>query len=494
LQTTTGMAADVPDLGGEADLVSSAGERPATPTRSKRWRFGVRGYVRAPVTVGVGPRNDGTPGHELHSEARVPGSRPNQWNYSGLTPPTETQLALSVENGWVAGHVFIESASLGNAGYENLLKVGALSDAYVTLKFADLFGERGGVAVNVGAFSHRYGVAGPNQSSSGYYGTYLFGRLRVAGEAITADVDLSDRVELIVEHGFGAKVEVMPFTSSTHNPPPPVAPYLPYQGPAPQGSNFVHHAHAALVIDQQLRIAAHYMTSWTPNDWRSTGETWQAAQAGPAPEGRITVVGGEVHYDNPIAGNGYAGYSHVTASKVLPLSNGLEVINSRYGYELADNYFGPLPASFAAPVAYTDSGSIDTGLFQYLVRLAPILGYPRAGRDLGLGVYSMLNYVSSDKGKQTRMKWGADLEASVHPNVAIGVRFDQVMPNGSNAATKFSAISPRVTLHSNWLSREYVIIDYTRYFYGRDVHPGVPYTLTQKPDPNMFMVSAIASF
>jgi len=74
-------------------------------------------------------------------------------------------------------------------------------------------------------------VAGPNQNSSGYYGTYLFGRTHVAGEALTADIDLNDDLELVIEHGIGAKLEFLPFIYLSHNPPPPRTAYLPEQGP-----------------------------------------------------------------------------------------------------------------------------------------------------------------------------------------------------------------------------------------------------------------------
>ena len=40
------------------------------------------------------------------------------------------------------------------------------------------------------------------------------------------------------------------------------------------------------------------------------------------------------------------------------------------------------------------------------------------------------------------------------------------MPNARTARVAYSAISPAVIFHTNWLSREYVIVSYTRYIYG----------------------------
>ena len=158
--------------------------------------------------------------------------------------------------------MILAASTLYDSGYKDLDQMGGFSQAYVTLKAPNLFGNAGGIAWTVGSFSNRYGTAGPNQNSSGYYGTYLFGRTHVSGEALTADIDFSPDVELILEHGVGAKLEVVPFIPISKN--PPIAPYLPDQQPVPQGSNYVHHAHAALVINDTLRIAGHYMTSWTP--------------------------------------------------------------------------------------------------------------------------------------------------------------------------------------------------------------------------------------
>jgi hypothetical protein len=65
--------------------------------------------------------------------------------------------------------------------------------------------------------------------------------------------------------------------------------------------------------------------------------------------------------------------------------------------------------------------------------------------------------------------------------------------------------------HTNWLSREYVILSYTRYVYGSAYGPsttGLSYTsftapvtatlmttqYTAAPDPNLFVVSSVISF
>jgi hypothetical protein len=217
----------------------------------------------------------------------------------------------------------------------------------------------------------------------------------------------------------------------------------------------------ALIANQALRLGAHYMTSWSTNDCPN-GE---ACPVAPAPIPRETVVGGDIHYDDKTFGNAYLGYSRVTAKHILPLSNGLEVIHSPYGYDLQSNYF-----NISSTQPARDHGIIQTLLFQYIVRLSPLLGQnPGEGPDVALGLYGMFNHVNSGPLKQDKYKGGAELEFSPLRFLSFGVKYDKVMPDGSRSGPAYSAISPRVILHTNWLSREYVILNYTHYTVGKDV-------------------------
>ena len=58
------------------------------------------------------------------------------------------------------------------------------------------------------------------------------------------------------------------------------------------------------------------------------------------------------------------------------------------------------------------------------------------------------------------------------------------MPDGGKTEVAYSALSPRMILHSNWLSREYIIFNYTRYFFGNDNYqPSPPYRQPTPPAP-----------
>jgi hypothetical protein len=528
LQLQLGPAPTASDFGAEADLVSPRSHEPAT-IFTKKWLGTIRAYLRAPMRVGLGPRNDDPngDGRELHTPPRVVGLLPSEWTYVGLTPPAAAALYFTVENNRVSGNVIIETNTMTDAGYDHLNQIGGVAQAYVTLKFPEVFADHGGLAWTVGGFSDRYGMAGPEGKSAGYYGTYLFGRTHTVGERLTADIDVTPDIEIVVEHGFGAKLEVVPFVAINHTPPPPTAPYLPYQGPVPLGSNYIHHAHAEAIFSNWLTLGAHYLTSWSPNDFslpctatadpnscadeRTSGEK--------AKEARLTVFGGDVHIDSRKAGNGYLGFSQVKADHILPLSNGIEVIHGMDGFGFKENYFGKLEPINAAAVAtqlgwygpHEDSGTVQTLLAQYLIRLAPLLGRETYdGPDAALAVFGMFNhidpiYIAHAKHTQDRLKFGTELEVSPLPYLAVGARYDNVMPDGGNAALGYSAVSPRIIFHTTWLGREYIMLNYTHYFLGSGVVPSeqnptaVPYTPyvdppIAKPDPDLFVLSAQVSF
>jgi hypothetical protein len=365
----------------------------------------------------------------------------------------------------------------------------------------------------------RYGNAGPGERSSGYYSTYLFGRTHTVGEDLTADIDLTDRLELTLEHGIGAMLEPVPY-----DPRQKKNGFLP-TATNTAGSTFVHHAHASLAYDDWLRFGAHYMTCWTPGDitqayLSSMPSTFpQAAYK----EARISVYGADVHIDGLGVGSGYIGFSHVSADNVNNLGPALQVVHGTSGKGFGATYFAKKDAaSNLTPT--NDAGTVDTLLFQWIFRLSRLFGRAPLGRETTLGLFAMYNHVYSPFNQahvpligaplemtvdENRLKAGAEVEVSAHKFVNVGLRFDHVHPTltdrdstywknivaghgtGSDA---FSAISPRLILHTNWKSKEYVIVDYTHYFLGPRAYVGSPYSTVLKGDTNMVSVTALFSF
>lgn len=513
LETTVGMDPVQHDIGPEADILGTV-DLGVPRLKTKGWKYAMHGFFRAPLRLGIGPRGDGQAGLQWHSPAHIPGLDVTDWRYTGLTPNPGGSLYLNVGNPNVSANVIITTDTLNDSSYDNLVKIGGVAQAYATVKWPDLFGRAGGIAATIGAFSNRYGVAGPKQESTGYYGTYLFGRTHVAGEAVTADVDLNEHWRLVFEQGFGAKLEVVPYIAYDHSPPPPLAPYLPVQGPVPQGSTFLHHEHLSLLLDDWLQISGHYLYSFTPDDLAASTGAIAGVRSQP---GHMQVYGGEVHIDTAKA-NGYIGYSHIDAVGLFPLAGAIEVLHGADGLGFKENYFGPIDPlvnhyQMMPTAARGDSGKVDTVLFQATAHLSPFLGRPRNAADVALGLFGMYNHINSPTLSQDRLKFGADLNVTPTSFMALAVRFDRVMPDGPHSEVAYSAISPRVIFHTNWLSREYVIVSYSRYVYGSgygySTEPGkISYTsltapvtsYTQvmtfqaPPDSNLFVVSSAISF
>jgi hypothetical protein len=105
---------------------------------------------------------------------------------------------------------------------------------------------------------------------------------------------------------------------------------------------------------------------------------------------------------------------------------------------------------------------------------------------------------------QDKVKFGGELQVAPIEQLSLGVRFDRVMPDGGNAEVAYSALSPRVVLHSKWIGREYVILNYSRFFLGDQVRPSAPYSQPRpaaepigsvtKPDENLISLTAMVAF
>jgi hypothetical protein len=496
LQVSVGLPPSALDLGSEADILGVRDSREMA-AMLERWSFSMKGSIRAPMRIGFGPRNDHQDGVEMHALPRIVGLGSGDWNYVGLAPNASVGLTITVANPVVSGTIIMGTSHLSDASFKVIDDIG-LDQAYLTFKFPTAFGNRGGIAWTAGIFSERFGTSGPFQKSSGYYSTYLFGRTHQAGESLTFDLDLTRKVELIMENGIGAKTEVVPFFANSPRYPegPPEQDFLPGQQSQPYGSTFVHHTHAGLLYDDFLRFGAHYLSSWSPDD--NTLATGQHV-----PPARLNVVGGDVHWDKELY-NLYVGYSHVDANNVYPLGDSVNVLHSGSGRSLKLNYFGQKDR-FTGLTPSNFSGTIDTVLWQAMLRVAPLIGDPFGSRDMNVAVYGMFNKAKSPKEDDNdptsfdidddKLKFGADLDLSLLKFMSIGTRVDRVIPRMADTSDAYTALSPRVSFYTKWKSKEQAIVQYTHFFLGKNTVPGSPYTDEFfHPDPDMLVVMGRMSF
>ena len=121
-----------------------------------------------------------------------------------------------------------------------------------------------------------------------------------------------------------------------------------------------------------------------------------------------------------------------------------------------------------------------------------------------MSFYGMYNHVRSPIVKAgdaqqhdlkiDKLKFGGEIEFALFKFMATGFRYDRVQPDITDKSTLYAALSPRLIFHSNWKSKEYVIVNYTHFLLGDKAYPGSPYTTYFKADTDMVVVSAIMSF
>jgi len=475
------------------DLVVPTAGQPGKREAGEGKQFQFHGFLRIPLRLGFGdpePAEEGEAGAEADPSAehgtrvnvppRVPDASYTDWRYLNSMGGPWTELHFAYGDPEVSANVSIAAYDVTDASYGNPSAQLGINHAFLSFRFPEMFGPRGGIVANVGAFSNRYGAAG--RYSAGKYETYLFGATHVAGETLAAAIDVADHVTLHAEQGFGAKLEPTPFSTTVLA----EAPYLPYPGPVEQGTTMLAHAHVGAtywrygrspgIHDALATAALHFMTTMTLD-----------AEGPDERDGRVTVVGGDIKLTDSFIGPGYVGYAHHEARDVLRLAGALETLHSLQGWNLSDNYFGP-----------EGSGTIDSVLFQYSLSIARLLWHPKPfygqARDLQLSAFGMYNEIASDDpdfdGPTSKFKVGGEATYTPLGWFGLSTRYDLVQPDLDDNTASFHVVSPKLILRSEFISHEQVVLQYSRYFYGDAVTPVYPNEAAQ-PQPDVFKLEGI---
>lgn len=449
-----GMAADDTLVSGQSVGIAK------TEDDGGEWKWDFKGFFRAPMRVGIGDLN-GT--SQFHTPPVVPDGNYTTWQYTNANPGPWVEMLFQYGNSRAKMTTALASYNITSGGYRELQAQLGIDRAFLTLNFPDALGDLGTLSWNVGVFSDRYGTAG--RYDAGMYETYLFGRTRMAGETLRANMYVGDNLTLVLEHGIGAKTDQQKWTSRAVAGDPSISyqAYEPYPGPVQQGSTLIHHAHVGLGIGEMLTVSGHYINTWT-KDARATGM---------APDGNIQVVGGEVKLIGGYLGQGYLGFSNVNAKNAVAVSDSIELLHSQGGWQLANNYFGG-----------NGTGSMNTLLFQYRFSLAAFLLRPQQwwgdGSDLVVTLFGMYNSITSDNvpgngAGKTKFKTGADILYTPLPFLGFGSRFDLVQPDLDNSKRSFAVISPRLVLKTNYVTHEQVFIQYSYYANGDETQLPFPF-------------------
>ncbi|HEX3774171.1 MAG TPA: hypothetical protein VHV51_06870 [Polyangiaceae bacterium] len=447
---------------------------PAVAKDDDSWKFEYHGYIRAPMTFGLGKRTadpmnpHSTTGTSIHSPI-IPDNQYLSWQSSPANKTDWAELYISLGNSWAKGTVSIQGYDFYQGSFQDTASQLGISDGYIDLT-PDLGYENVRLAWRAGAFSNKYGSAG--KYDAGEYDTYMFGRIHNDGEALHLDYDIDEENSLWIEHGIGAK---KPDPSIYNN----------------ARFTMLDHVHVGFKHTEAIQFTAHYLDSWTQEEAREGSGTGTAITD--YPDGKMWVAGLDGRFDLGAFGYFYAAYSHVGLKNALTVSRAIEVIHAsgggEFGLGAVDNYLGPGCVGPGAPTGAPSTGpfggapcsqgngGIDTLMAQYEFSLTNFTQQSSGGQkfwgdgpDLYLKLYGMYNKVKSDVTANDgihKLKYGADLAWSLLPFMTAAVRYDREQPNSRISEQSFSILSPRLVFKSKWLTREAITLQYSHYFYNQ---------------------------
>jgi hypothetical protein len=567
----------VPQFGAQTAISQKEAEAltSSVSNSSDEWKFEFHGYMRAPMRASIGPPSAAHPardpndpntaslgidfvppyqpgatppsGYQLHQAPRVPGANYQAWDFTNTLYGPWTQLNFAYGNSRVTTTVVVDAYNQTDGSYRNLQANQGIDQVFLTMRFPDAFGDYGGLTWNIGSFPSRYGTAG--KYDAGMYETYQFGRTHVSGEVLTATFSNLDPMgdwTITLEHGIGAKLDFMPFTNnqnyqifgtpggpSNPNGSPDLATqsadYLPWAGPVPQGSTYLHHAHILAKYQKTWNFGLHYLFTWTPDDnWDPRNSRLPNASDavprynGPV-QGSIAVLGAEVRFTGGEYGDGYLSYTHIDARNVNALAESLEVLHTKGGANFKQAYFGQ-GYNFHTGIyngPENETGTVDSVDFQYSFSFGAYARAPEDwwgdGPDLvvtGFGMFTTVDskappiaYGADPLRRQQlsptgatlpgtwdmstkKLKFGVDAIYTPLSWLGGGIRFDQVRPDMDNAYSRttfstsngtlvnpggsdlnFSVLTARLVMKTQFVTHESVQLQYSRYFLGRAAYP-----------------------
>jgi hypothetical protein len=477
------------------------GTTPAYGQRSLsegEWRFDFHGLITAPLAVGIGKRDNPQPdqsGTTLHTPPAVPDDL-DTFSHTGVVPTTYVQLNFSEGTSIVQANMSIlaRQANVSTSFLEPASQVG-VNDLFVSFlpKLQRLRTE-----ILVGAFSSRYGATG--EYDEGRYGTPLIARVNGVGQRVGVRARLGDFV-LMAEEGLVGQSNKANTTVT-----PDV--WNDFANPS-EGTSFVAHGHGGVsALKGVVNVGLHYLHAWSQDDRANNGvstTTPTGMTITGQPDARLDIVGGDVRLNMARFGHLYGAASYVNAKNVTTLSRIIQVLNTRGGPGLIQNYLGPNS---------NGNGNLTIIGGQYDLSIGKLVSYPIPfsgdGPDLFVSVFGMIVHTNSDdkfydqNGRYydgvTKWKAGGEVTYSFLPWLAFSGRYDKVvtdtdtqgMPPGSSYG--FAVLSPRVILRSDWQSTDQIVIQYSHWFNGANtlIRVGDPpmENISFTPDKDMISLSA----
>jgi hypothetical protein len=480
-QASLGMDPQVPQAAAlPGGMVPSYGR----PADDQELRFDYHGFLTAPLRIGINTRDNPRPGQSstvLHSPPVVPDDL-ETFSHTGVVPTPYVQLNLTYGNKLVTGNVSIV-AKVPNASsgfFDPTAQLG-VNDLFLSLHLPDI-GKNMLFNVNVGAFSNRYGVMG--EYDEGRYGTPLIARVNGVGENIAAAFAFGEAT-LLVEQGIQGQSNQAGSSITPDG----------WNGFADPnvGSSFADHVHVGVGYKGMATLGAHYLTAWS-QDERATGVG--------GPDGSIHILAADLRLDLARFGHLYTAFAKTTAKSSRSVGRIVEVLNTKGGPGLIDNYLGPLSGG---------TGKLTTFGGQYDLSVGRLVSYPVPfsgdGPDIFVSLFSIFTHVQSDDKSRdpatgrkrydgvSKLKYGVEGAYSILPWLAVSGRYDRVLPVVSEGHRSFAVISPRVIFRTGWQAHDQVVLQYSHWLDGSltAVRTGYPPVEDPTAIPDTDMVSLAAS-
>jgi hypothetical protein len=321
-------------------------------TDESAWKFDYHGYLRAPMRIGFSKQlpedtngyGTGKSRNTIH-EAAIPDDQYLSFQSTAHNMRSWAEGFFSYGNQLARGVIGIGSYNLTEGGFNDTDANWGISQAYVVIT-PDLGYENVRIWGKAGAVVDRYGMSG--RYDAGEYDMYMFGRTHVIGETFHVDYDVTPSWTMYFEQGFG-----------THKPDPNTYNNARY--------TLLHHEHIGLKQGRDLEFGAHYLMSWSQEEYRTTASSndaftsvgWDATAKSPRnglPPGHLWVTGLEARAELGAFGYIYGAYSHVGSDYSLTVSRAIEVLHASGGGEfelgVASNYLDS-PACHSAPPSAT---------------------------------------------------------------------------------------------------------------------------------------------
>jgi hypothetical protein len=443
---TLGLSPGAPDLASLPGGVTPAfGSRDET---SKDWRFEFHGLVYLPLRIGINQREN--PGSDqkttvLHAPPRVPGDF-ETFGYTSMVPEPWNQLNFTYGNNTVSATVIIAARTVTSAnGYFDPPDMMGINDAFLTF-YVPLKSDTFKLQMNFGAFANRYGYMG--EYDLGRFGTPLIARVSGTGLTATGTLKMND-ITMMMEAGFQGQFNKAPVGVEPAG----------WNGFADPniGSGYAGHGHLSLNYRGKVELGGHIIDAFTKDD--------RASNQADIPKGSILVAGADLRFTTGRFGHLYMGYGYTKAETARSVSSVIRVLNAPGGPGLMNEYLGQDSEG---------TGKLNTVGFQYDLSLGNLLRYPNYfegdGPDVIISAFGILTHVTSPNDNAfddvNKLKLGGELGYSALKWLALGFRYDHVMPDVGEGDTYHSITTGRIIFHSDWNSRDQVVLQYSYFNCG----------------------------